>query len=55
MSMKSVFKNWKVIMLLIFLVLSYFSINGGLTPNFWNEGVTIRSVAPNSSAFLAGI
>ncbi len=52
---KDLVLNWKVMMLLIFLVFSYFSINGGLAPHFWNEGVAIRSVAPNSSAANAGI
>ena len=49
---KEIFKSWKVIMLLIFLVFSYVSIQ----PQFFgNEGVTIRSVEKNSSAEIAGI
>ena len=55
MNWKKIFTNWKVIILLLFLFFSYFSINGGLIPQFTNDGVTIRSVAPNSSAALGGI
>ena len=52
---KEIFLNWRVIILMLFLLFSYFSINGGLVPHFWDKGVTIRSVGVNSSAALAGI
>ncbi len=52
---KKIFTNWRVILLLVFLVFAYFSINGGLIPRFGNEGAAIRSVAGNSSAFQAGL
>ncbi|MBI2102974.1 hypothetical protein HYT55_03990 [Candidatus Woesearchaeota archaeon] len=47
--------NWRVLMLLFFLFLSYLSLNGGITPHFWDESVTIRSITPDSSAALAGV
>ncbi len=49
---KDIFKSGKVILLLIFLVFSYITIQPQL---FGNEGATIRSVETNSSADLAGI
>lgn len=52
---KKIFTNWRVILLIIFLIFAYFSINGGIVPHFWDKGVTIRSVESNSSAFLAGM
>src|SRR3989344_1349371 len=52
---KQIFMNWRVILLLIFLLFSYFSINGGFFPQFWNDGVAIRSVGVNSTASRAGI
>ncbi|PIZ51549.1 hypothetical protein COY27_03175 [Candidatus Woesearchaeota archaeon CG_4_10_14_0_2_um_filter_33_13] len=52
---KSIFTNWRVITLLILLIFAYLSINGGVVPHFWDDGVTIRSVASNSSAAIAGI
>jgi preprotein translocase subunit SecD len=55
MNWKKIFTNWKVIILILFLIFSYYSINGGLIPQLGNEGVAIRSVAPNSSAALGGI
>lgn len=49
---KDIFLNWRVITLIIFLLFALVSIQ----PQFFgNEGVTIRSVAVNSSAALAGI
>ena len=50
--MKDIFLNWRVIILLVFLLFALISIQ----PHFFgNEGVTIRSVAVNSSAARAGI
>ena len=52
MKVKDIFKDWKVIVLLIFLFIAYLTIN----PQFGgNEGVTIRSVGFNSSAAQAGV
>lgn len=51
MNWKSLFTNWRVIILLVFLLFAIISIQ----PQFSVEGVTIRSVAVNSSASLAGI
>lgn len=48
--MKKIFTNWRVVLLLFFIVLSLILIN----PQPGNEGVTIRSVAKNSSADIAG-
>jgi preprotein translocase subunit SecD len=49
---KNIFKDWKIIILLICLMFSFITIK----PQFGgNEGVTIRSVSENSSAALAGI
>jgi len=50
--LKKIFLNWRVILLLIFLVFALLSIRPQI---FDNEGVTIRSVSQNSSAALAGI
>lgn len=52
---KKIFTHWRIILLIVFLVFAYFSINGGIVPHFWDSGVTIRSVESNSSAFIAGI
>jgi preprotein translocase subunit SecD len=52
---KKIFTNWRVILLLICLVFAYVSINGGIVPHFWTEGVTIKSVETNSSASDAGM
>jgi preprotein translocase subunit SecD len=50
--MKDLLKNWRVITLMLFLVFSLVSIQ----PHFFgNDGVTIRSVAQNSSAAKAGM
>lgn len=48
---KKMLKNFRVIILLIFLVLAIVSIN----PNPWREGVTIRTVTTESSANIAGM
>lgn len=53
--LKKIFTNWRVLILLFFLFLSYLALNGGVVPHFGEEGVTIRSVAPDSSAALAGV
>ncbi len=47
---KKVFTNFRVIILLVCLVLGLFAIN----PRPWNEGVSIKSIARNSSAELGG-
>ena len=47
---KRIFTNFRVIILLICLLVGLFSIN----PRPWNEGVSIKAVARNSSAELAG-
>src|SRR3989344_530117 len=52
MKLKQIFTNWRVIMLLVFLIFSVVAIKPQL---FGNEGVTIRSVAVKSSAAIAGI
>jgi preprotein translocase subunit SecD len=51
MKLKKIFTNWRVILLLVFLVFALISIK----PSPWVEGVTIRSVGENSSASNAGI
>lgn len=48
---KELFTNWRIIILLIFLIFAVISIR----PNPLNEGVSIKSVITNSSAALAGI
>ncbi len=50
--LKKIFLNWRVLLLIIFLVFAVVSIHPKV---FGNDGVTIRSVAQNSSAELAGI
>lgn len=50
-SLKSLFLNWRVLLLLTFLVLSVLTIRPQL---FGHEGAVVRRVAPNSAAFLAG-
>ena len=52
LKLKKVFTNWKVILLLVFLVLAIISIRPQL---FGNDGVAVRSVIQNSSAAIAGI
>ncbi|PIN76017.1 hypothetical protein COV18_01175 [Candidatus Woesearchaeota archaeon CG10_big_fil_rev_8_21_14_0_10_37_12] len=48
---KQLLTNFRVIVLLIFLILGLFA----LYPNPWNEGVSIKGIQKNSSAELAGI
>lgn len=48
---KKLFTNWRIIILIIFLVFAGIAAR----PNPWNEGVVIKAVAKNSSAALAGI
>jgi len=48
---KQLFTNWRIIILIIFLIFAVISIR----PAFFNEGVTIKAVLKNSSAALAGI
>jgi len=49
---KKIFTNWRVILLLIFIVFALVAIQ----PHFWgNEGAAIRSVSSNSSASQAGL
>ena len=52
MKFKKIISNWKVIILLVFLLFAVVSIRPQL---FGNEGLTIRSVAENSSAAISGI
>ncbi len=49
---KNVFINWRVIILLIFILFSLVAIKPQI---FGTDGVTIKSVAVNSSAALAGV
>lgn len=51
MKLKEIILNWRVIMLLIFLLLAIVAIK----PQFDSDGVIIRSVLQNSSAANAGI
>ncbi len=54
MKYPDILKNWKVVMLLIFMIFSVVSIFS-LDPANWSaEGVALRSVVPNSSASKAG-
>ncbi len=48
---KKIIKNWRVILLLIFLVFAIVSIK----PMPWNDGVIIKTIEKNSSAAIAGI
>ncbi|MBD3164849.1 hypothetical protein GF323_06650 [Candidatus Woesearchaeota archaeon] len=48
---KKLFSNWRIILLLVFLIFGAVAIH----PNPWNNGATIRNVISNSSAFAAGI
>ncbi len=49
---KELFTNWRVLLLLIFLVFAIVAIQPQI---FGNDGVTIRSISPNSSASVAGM
>ena len=51
MKTKKIFKNWKVILLLFCLIMSFLIIDH----QFSVEGVAIKSVEANSTAFKAGI
>jgi len=44
-------KKWRVILLLLFLILSFIAIN----PQFNKEGVAVRHIAQNSTAAFAGM
>ncbi|MDP7324141.1 MAG: hypothetical protein QF632_05265 [Candidatus Woesearchaeota archaeon] len=48
---KKLLTNWRVVLLLIFLLFAIIAIH----PNLTGEGLTIKSVARNSSAEIAGI
>ncbi len=50
--LKSIFLNWRVLLLLVFLLFAVVSLQPQI---FGNEGIVIRSVLPDSSAALAGI
>ena len=50
--LKKLFTNWRVMILLVFILFSVFSIKPQV---FGIDGVTIKSVSVNSSAALAGI
>ena len=52
---KRIFTNWRVLMLIFFLLLAYTSLNGGLIPHWFDSGVAIRNVIDNTSAANAGI
>lgn len=49
--LKEIFTNWRVVVLILFIVGSFFAIN----PKFEAEGVLITSVATNSSAEINGV
>ncbi len=49
--LREIIKKIRVIILLVFLLFAVVAIN----PNPWQEGVAIRGVLKNSSAYLAGI
>ncbi|RJQ15917.1 hypothetical protein C4573_07235 [Candidatus Woesearchaeota archaeon] len=49
--LKSIFKSWKVIILVIVLLLAILAIS----PRPWQDGLAIRSVAKDSAAAVAGI
>jgi preprotein translocase subunit SecD len=54
-TLKKVFTNWRVLLLCIFLVFGLISMFT-LTPSNWSaEGVSIKSVVPNSTAANGGI
>ena len=55
MNYKEVFLQWRVILLLVFLVFALVSIFSLDYNNWGAEGATIRSIVPNSSASLAGV
>jgi preprotein translocase subunit SecD len=50
--LKEIFTNWRVLILIFFLLLALSAIR----PQFWDtEGISVRSVVPNSSAAIAGM
>ena len=49
--LKKIFTNWRILLLIVVLILSFVAIN----PQFGSDGVAIRQVAKNSSAAIAGI
>jgi len=51
MKLKKVFTNWRVVILIVFVLFALIAIK----PSPWVEGVSIRSVGENSSALNAGI
>ncbi len=51
MKFKKIIKNFRVIILVVFLLLAIVAIH----PNPWADGLAIRTVAKNSSASIAGI
>ena len=48
---KKIFTSFRIILFIIFLLFAFVAVH----PNPWNKGVAIRSIEPNSSAYLAGI
>jgi preprotein translocase subunit SecD len=52
MGLGKIFKNWRIILVLLFLVFSLVTIQPQI---FGNDGVSIRSVVPNSAATDAGV
>ena len=53
--MKNIFKKWRVLTLLIFLIFAITAVFSLSPGNWFNEGVAIRSVEFNSTALAAGI
>ncbi len=49
--LKKLFTNWRILMLLFFIVASLVAIS----PHPWREGLAIRSIDINSSAYLANM
>ncbi|MFC1754104.1 hypothetical protein ACFL96_12060 [Thermoproteota archaeon] len=49
--LKIMIKNVRIIILLVFLVFAIFAIN----PNPWQEGIAVRGVVKNSSAYVSGM
>ena len=50
-TLKKLFFNWRMIILMLFLIFALVAIH----PNPWADGATIRSVAKDSAAAIAGI
>jgi len=51
MKIKKIFKNWRVIILILFLLFAYITIN----PQFGVEGVAIKHIDKNSSSSMSGL